>query len=369
MGVLKKAENQTAFGKVGLYGDAGSGKTFTASCMAIGLHKFAKCTKPIGFFDTEPALSFVLPLFKEAGIEVLTLESRALSDLMKFMEEAEKECSIVIIDSITHVWRDVQKSYIDKVNQVKKNQRKPLIEKLEFHHWGAIKDVWGKFTDRFLSSKLHVILCGRMSSIYEYQTNDNGKKELVTNGNKMATEKELGYEPSLLIEMVKHREKGNITNRALIEKDRFNYLNGDEINFKPHKGVNLKNILDVFEKVKKHFEHLNLSGTHFDSLNARDSKDMYPDIEDNDWPSEQRQRAIWCEEIQGLLLSRYPGQTTAEKKAKIDLLETLFSTRSWTKVESTSSEKLKEGYKRLKEIFSQDAEEIKPEEAPLAEVG
>lgn len=121
MKMLKKAENQTAFGKVGLYGDAGSGKTFTASCMAIGLHKFAKCTKPIGFFDTEPALSYVLPLFKEAGIEVLCYESRSLSDLMKFMEEAEQECSIVIIDSITHVWRDVQKSYIDKLNEKENN--------------------------------------------------------------------------------------------------------------------------------------------------------------------------------------------------------------------------------------------------------
>ncbi len=356
--MLKKAKNETAFAKVGIYGDAGSGKTFTASCMAIGLHKFAKCTKPIGFFDTEPALSYVLPLFEAAGIEVLCFDSsRALSDLMKFMDEAEQLCSIVIIDSITHVWRDVQKSYIEKVNETRKKWRKPLLEKLEFQHWGAIKDVWSKFTDRFLSSKLHVVLCGRLSSIYEYQTGDNGKKELITNGTKMATEKELGYEPSLLIEMIKHRENGRITNRALVEKDRFNHLNGLEIDFPPHTGVNINHIYGVFEKLKVHFTHLNLGGSHFDSMNARDSKDLYPDMEESDWPTEQRQRAIWCEEIQGLMLSKYPGQTGAEKQMKSDLIESVFHTRSWTKVESTSSEKLKAGFLTLKEIF----------DAPLAQ--
>jgi len=356
--MLKKAENQTAFGKVGIYGDAGSGKTFTASCMAIGLHKFAKCTKPIAFFDTEPALSYVLPLFKEAGIEVLSYESRSLSDLIAFMEEAEQHCSIVIIDSITHVWRDAQKSYMDKVNETRKQRKQAPIQKMEFHHWGPIKDAWGKFTDKFLSSKVHVILCGRMSSIYEYQTNDQGKKELITNGTKMATEKELGYEPSLLIEMIKHREHGKIVNRALIEKDRFNFLNGEEIDFTPHKGVDMKNILNVFERVKPHFSHLNLEGTHFDSMNQRDSKDLYPDLDADEWPSEQRQRTIWAEEVDALMEKYHPGSTAVAKKARADLLEKFFNTGSWTKIsQQTPSQKLKETYHTMKQ-FLESGEDV-----------
>src|SRR5512139_3863158 len=118
MGMLKKAEKRAAFAKVGLYGTAGSGKTFTASKIAIGLHKFAGLTKPVGFFDTEPAASYVLPLFESAEIDLLVYdESRALVDLMAFMDEAERECSIVIVDSITHVWRDAQASYMAKINE------------------------------------------------------------------------------------------------------------------------------------------------------------------------------------------------------------------------------------------------------------
>ena len=66
MSILKKAENKMAYAKVGLYGTAGSGKTRTAVEIAIGLHKAIGSTKPIAAFDTEPAFSFVLPLFNAA---------------------------------------------------------------------------------------------------------------------------------------------------------------------------------------------------------------------------------------------------------------------------------------------------------------
>ena len=125
MGMLKPAKNKMAYAKVGLYGSAGSGKTRTASEIAIGLHKAIGSTKPIAAFDTEPAFSFVLPLFEHAGIELLVAdESRALSDLMDFMDEAEKECDIVIIDSITHVWRDAQESYLRRMNIALRRKRR-----------------------------------------------------------------------------------------------------------------------------------------------------------------------------------------------------------------------------------------------------
>jgi hypothetical protein len=63
-------------------------------------------------FDTEPAASFIIPLFERAGIEFLVYDdSRAFSDLMAFTQEAQQTCSVVIVDSITHVWRDLQESY------------------------------------------------------------------------------------------------------------------------------------------------------------------------------------------------------------------------------------------------------------------
>jgi flagellar biosynthesis GTPase FlhF len=354
MGMLKPATNKHAFAKVGIYGPAGSGKTRTAAEIAVGLHKFAKCDKPVGMFDTEPAASYIKPLFDAAGIEFLVYdESRALKDLMSFMDEAEKECSIVIVDSITHVWRDAQDSYLAKINEgLARKGRRPIYA-LEFHHWRPIKAAWAEFTDRFLSSKLHMVICGRAGAVYTYQENaETGKKELVTDGSRMATEKELGYEPSLLVEMQRKREDGKTINRALIEKDRSDRINGHELDF-PN-----------FESFKPHFEFLNIGGQHFGSMDQRDSKELYTEDGSDSWTFEQRQRTIYSEEIAELLKKHFPSQSADDKQKRAEWLEKIFNTRSWTKVENTQSDALKEGLAQLRFSLEPPQAEQELEDVP-----
>ena len=344
--MLKPASNRMAYAKVGLYGSAGSGKTRTATEIAIGLHKRIGSTKPIVVFDTEPAFGFVLPLFQEAGIELLVAdESRALKDLMAFMSEAERVSDIAIIDSITHTWRDAQESYLSRLNARRKSENKRPLMSMEFHHWRPIKAAWAEFTDRFLSSKMHVIVCGRAGNIYEYQDKDDGtgKKELITVGTRMATEKELGYEPSLLIEMIADRDDGKIVNVALIQKDRADKLNGKELR------------MPTFESFRPHFEALNIGGEHFGSMDKRDSQEMFEDADEGGWDVEKRQREIWCEEIQGLMVKYYPSQSAEHKQAKMDLLNDIFGTRSWTKVQSMRASSIKEGFVRMTKLLSTDA--------------
>lgn len=338
--MLKKATNKMAYAKVGIYGTAGAGKTRTAVEIAIGLHKAIKSTKPIAAFDTEPAFSFVLPLFQQAGIELLVDdESRALVDLMAFMDEAEKQCDIVIIDSITHVWRDAQESYLARLNKSRASQNKKPLYALEFHHWRPIKAAWAAFTDRFLSSKMHVIVCGRAGNIYEYQDKDDGsgKKELITTGTRMATEKELGYEPSLLVEMIADRQDGKIVNVALIQKDRADKLNGKELQ------------MPSYASFKPHFDYLNIGGEHFESMDRKNSESMFPEAQEGTWDGEARARQVWSEEIAELMKKHYPSQSIEDKQKRADLLEQFFDTRSWTKVENMNSEILKSGYDGLKE--------------------
>lgn len=340
--MLSPAKNNQSFAKVGLYGSAGSGKTRTATEIAIGLHKKIGSNKPIVAFDTEPAFSWVLPIFEKQGIELLVEDtSRALVDLMKFMDEAEKVSDIAIVDSVTHVWRDAQESYLKRLNEKRKQMRKPPLNALEFQHWRPIKAAWSDFTDRFLSSKMHVIVCGRAGNIYEYQDKDDGtgKKELISTGTKMATEKELAYEPSLLIEMIADRRNGKTVNVGLVQKDRSGLINGQEIEF-PN-----------YEKLRLHFDRLNLGGAHFDSMEQRDSKELYPDAEESGWDNEKREREIWCEEVQGLLTKHYPSQSAADKSEKVSLIEKVFSTRSWTKVESMKSSEIRKGFEAIKSIL------------------
>lgn len=354
---LKPATNKMAYGKVGLYGTAGSGKTRTAVEIAIGLHKAIGSTKPVAAFDTEPAFSFVLPIFQKAGIELLIEdESRALADLMKFMDDAEKQCDIAIIDSITHVWRDAQESYLKRLNDTRKRSGKKPLYALEFQHWRPIKQAWAEFTDRFLSSKLHVIVCGRAGNVYEYQDKDDGsgKKELITTGTRMATEKELGYEPSLLIEMLADRQDGKIINVALIQKDRSDALNGKEIPYPNYK------------KLEPHFRMLNIGGEHFESMERRDSTEMFPDADESGWDRESRLRTIYSEEIAELMKKHHPSQSAEDKQKRADLLEAIFQTRSWTAVENMHSERLQAGLAAMRDKL--EPKPPQPEPEPMEDV-
>jgi len=320
--MLKKATNKQAFAKIGIYGTAGSGKTRTAAEIAVGLAKLSG-GKPVAMFDTEPAASYIIPLFEKAGIEFLVYdESRAFKDLMSFTEEAKESCSVIIVDSITHIWRDLQESYLARINDDRKKYNKRPLATLEFQHWGPIKRTWAEFTDLFLSSRVHMIVCGRAGSVYEYQEKDDGsgKKELITVGTKMATEKELGYEPSLLVEMFIDRDDGKIINTAYIQKDRADRINGKSIAF-PN-----------FESFKPHFDALNIGGEHFGDMGKRNSKDVFTETGEDNFSAELRRRDIAVDEVKEEILKHAgQGQSAEAKTARADLVEKIAGTRSWEK--------------------------------------
>lgn len=325
MSMLTRA-NKMAYGKVGLYGDQGSGKSRTAAEIAIGICKTYKLEKPIGVFDTEPGWgSFLVPLIMKAGLPEPFVHdtSRAFTDLLAWTKEAREACSVLITDSITHVWRDLQISCLNKINDDRREWNKRPLAKLEFQHWEPIKRQWSEFTDLYLSSRVHFILCGRAGSIYEYQENDNGKKELITVGTKMATEKEMGYEPSLLIEMLKDRENGKTINTGFVEKDRADKLNGKLIPFPD------------FKKLKPHFDMLDIGGEHFGSMQQRDSRQLFTETGEDNATAEMRRRDVAVDEIKEELLRHHGhGQDAATKAAKAATLEKCAGTRSWEKLSS-----------------------------------
>jgi len=178
--------------------------------------------------------------------------------------------------------------------------------------------------------------------------------ELITTGTKMATEKELGYEPSLLIEMVKHREGGKIVNRALIEKDRADRLNGNEIDS------------PSYESIRPHVDFLNIGGEHFGSMDARDSTSMFDGNEDGSgWDREKRTREILCEEIKALFVKYGMDGTGAEPKRKrLALLEQVFGTAAWPAVEDMQSDLLRAGLETIRSMFE---ETFKPKPQEPAE--
>jgi len=112
--LFQKAEFQSAYLKAGILGFAGSGKTFTASLIAIGLHKLIKSKKPICFIDTETGSDFMIQRFKNAKVNLLISKSRSFTEMLDAIDEAEKDSDILIIDSISAIWYDFMESFKKK---------------------------------------------------------------------------------------------------------------------------------------------------------------------------------------------------------------------------------------------------------------
>jgi hypothetical protein len=328
---LTPAENKQAYLKAGILGFAGSGKTFTAATLAIGLHKFIKSRKPVSMLDSETGSDYVLPLFKKEKIELLSAKSRAFIDLVGVTQEAMKVSDILIVDSLTHYWDELRTSF----------QKKRNLENLTLRHWIPIKQEWRTFTDLFVNSALHIIVCGRAGWEYDYHEDEEGVKELIKTGTRMKTEGEMSYEPSLLVEMEKVRtEQGKIgqpfVHRAWILKDRCDAINGKSFDN------------PTFESFLPHIKQLNLGGDHMGVDTTRSSAELF------DGPGsrskEFKRREIAMEELQDELVLKWPGQTAAEKKAKIQTIKDLFGTTSWTALRDVQADVLEQGLQTLKSM-------------------
>jgi len=331
MKLLQKAKNETAFLKAGIQGLAGTGKTYSASKIAIGLGKYIESNKPIAFLDTETGSDFVLPTFQQAGFDLLTCKSRAFVDLIETMHEAEKSCDILIIDSITHFWNELVSTY----------QRKNNRSRLTLKDWMPIKQEWRQYTDLYLISKLHIIMCGRAGWDWDFQEDEDGAKELVKTGTKMKVESETGFEPSLLIEMERVRkDKDKVgsgwIHRAWILKDR-----SDKIN-----GLFFDNV--TFEHVLPHIESLNLKGNHKVLDLTRTSDGLFHS--EKSLSDMYKKRDIALEEIKDEIILRYPGRSAEDQSKKITLLKQIFGTSSWTSISNMSLEQVQSGLEGIKKI-------------------
>lgn len=356
---LKPVTETSGFLKAGFMGFQGSGKTFTAERLAVGTRAHFGLKGPIAMFDTEGGAQYIARRIKaETKKDLLAVQSRALADVLEFIETCAKQgVSVAIIDSVTHIWKKLCDDYLEQVNAQRQKRGRSKLARLSFQDWGVIKGKWAAFSDAYLNSPLHVIICGRAGFEWDYQE-INENKELVKTGFKMKAEGEFGYEPSLLVWMERLDERDDdgkltkqVTRRATVLKDRFDTVDGKHFDN------------PTFDFFKPHVALLT-PGSH-QPIDTEASTDMGVTEEGDGETREQwdkKRRQILCEEIQGVFQSEIPGQAAADKKAKADVLQAVFGTRSWTAVESLSVSDLKNGLTNLHVAIAMA--KAKPEEAP-----
>lgn len=323
MSLFKPAENNAAYLKAAFMGLAGSGKTFTASELAIGMVEYMQGRnmpqgkRPVYFVDSEGGASWMVARFQEAGIPLQVASTTAFSDLAQAMTIARDEASVLIIDSITAFWVEFTETY---------KEQKGRKRGLEFQDWGWLKNEWRKrFTTRFLNDPVHTIMCGRMGFEYEHYVDDAGKRQIEKTGVKLKAESELGFEPSLLVQMEREHDldASKIMHVAHVLKDR-------RPDAKSLDGKTLKN--PTFKAFLPHVEYLNIGGKQAAFDEKSTSAGMIPDdpAKDND----HTRREIVVEELDALLLEHGFGGASQESKMKRgELVKKHFSCTSRTEIE------------------------------------
>src|SRR3954463_11519309 len=92
--------------KIGLYGPAGSGKTFSALLIAEGLAKHTG--KRVAFCDTEQGTAFYAQEVGQRGVhpqafDFDVLHTKSITEVLSALHGLDaKMHSVVVIDSITH---------------------------------------------------------------------------------------------------------------------------------------------------------------------------------------------------------------------------------------------------------------------------
>lgn len=354
MGLLKPAQNGTAYLKLGMLGFEGSGKTFTAVEIAIGLTKLVKGNK-VAFFDTEKGSDFHIKRFKKEGIQFDVVKSRSFVDLCNTIREAQANgYSFLIIDSITHVWRDLVQSWLNKKGR----------NHLTMKDWGVLKAEWAQYTDLYVNSKLSIGMLGRAGHEYDMNEDEDGNQEISKSGTKMKVETETGFEPDLLLEMFKSpkitetklksgkkkikRERGFV-NKCVVLKDRTDTMNGVEIERPTFKS---------FETVIK---NLNFGGEHLGVDTTRTSEGAFKDP-DFSWSDKLKRREIQLELLkETLILAELDGTSTDAKKKRTEALIECFGTSAWTALQELDPDELEACNRKLKIKLGLKVESLPPQ--------
>ena len=222
MSKFVKAVSRQAFFKACLYSKQGRGKTLTALLWAEGLA--ARDKKRIAFVDTELGSEFYAMDIPEravhpAAFDFDRLVTRSIMETIEAVESIDPvEHSVVVIDSITHLWEAAMAAY---------GGRRMSNGGIPIQAWGDIKKPYKKLMSLLVDGNFHAIINGREGVIME--KDEDGDSEVI--GTKVKAEGETGYEPHILGRMLHTTDDHGHNNvvSVFFEKDRSGILAGKTI--------------------------------------------------------------------------------------------------------------------------------------------
>jgi predicted ATP-dependent serine protease len=108
--------------KLGLYGPAGSGKTFTALLLSEGLAQHTG--KRLAYIDTEFGTAFYGQTVPQRKVhperfDFDVLHSKSITEVLAALKQLDLDRhGILVVDSISHLWDACRNAYTGQANEV-----------------------------------------------------------------------------------------------------------------------------------------------------------------------------------------------------------------------------------------------------------
>ncbi len=170
--VFRPASRESSKLLIGLYGQSGSGKTYSALLLARGL---AGPDGKIMMIDTESRRGELYADMIPGGYIVGQLNQPfSPQAYIEAIDDAEKAgASVLVIDSVSHEWEGIG-GVVHMAGQVEERTGKPGL-----HCWKDAKLQHQRLMLRLLQSKCHVIVCLRAKRKSRQVKDGSGKTAII----------------------------------------------------------------------------------------------------------------------------------------------------------------------------------------------
>lgn len=171
MTLFRRAERRKAFLKIAMCGVSGSGKTYSALCLAQGMGS------KIAMVDTENGSGEMYSDLCEYDVAALEPPFTPEKYINAIREAEAAGYDVLIIDSLSHAWSG-QGGILEMVDKKAASSRSGN----SYTAWRDVTPKHNQLVDAILQSKLDVIVTMRSKTAYEMQDNEKGKKTPVKIG-------------------------------------------------------------------------------------------------------------------------------------------------------------------------------------------
>jgi hypothetical protein len=229
---IRKAQRKKAKARIGLAGVAGSGKTYSALLMALGIGG------KIGMIDTENGSG---ELYSHLGdYDVVTVKApftvAKYLEALKTFETAGYD--VIIIDSLSHAWAG-EGGLLDKQGKIADSGKGN-----SYTAWRTITPEHDALVEAILQSKAHIIATMRSKQEYVLQDNGKGKMEPRKVGMAPVQRDGMEYEFTVFIDI-------DISHNAQSSKDRTGLYDGQIFRIGKETGATIREWLNDAAPVEK----------------------------------------------------------------------------------------------------------------------